>query len=145
MNAVSNALNIEDSNSAEIDFSKKKRPEKKIILLIEDDVMILEILHEVLTQADYTVLFARNAEDGLELFSQNRKNIFCVILDYEIPGMHASRLLEKISEIDSDVKIVISSGYAQNIISEETSSANISCFLAKPYDPMSLLNELKRL
>ncbi len=128
----------------EFDYQQNKNPEKKIILLIEDDVMILELLHEVLNQAGYTVLISRNATDGLEQFISNKNNIFCIVLDYEIPGMHPTRLLEKISEIDSDVRIVISSGYSQNIVTQEISSANISCYFAKPYDPMNLVSELKK-
>lgn len=142
---ISTNQNLSELANPDFGYSHNKNPEKKIILLIEDDVMILELLHEVLTQAGYAVLIARNATDGLEQFKSNKKNIFCIVLDYEIPGMHPSRLLEKISEIDSDVKIVISSGYSQNIVIQEIPSANISCYFAKPYDPMSLVSELKKL
>lgn len=133
-----------EASTPEFDYCGNNNLEKKIILIIEDDVMILELLHEVLNQAGYTVLISRNATDGLEQFISNKNNIFCIVLDYEIPGMHPSRLLEKISEIDSDVRIVISSGYSQNIVNQEISSANITCYFAKPYDPMNLVSELKK-
>ena len=119
--------------------------EMKTILLIEDDVIVLEMLQEVLVQSGYCVLIAKNAFDALENFNSSNKNIACVVLDYGIPGMHPARLLEKIQEKSPGTQYVVSSGYSSNFVAEDFPLDNNIAFLAKPYDPSRLVEEIDNL
>ncbi|MBP9838403.1 MAG: response regulator [Proteobacteria bacterium] len=132
------AVSILDSN-----YQANPLVEKTDVLLIEDDIIVIELLQEVLISAGFKVLISRNAVEGLSLFLANKEKIICVVLDYGIPGMHPSRLLERLCEIDSEAKVILSSGYSQNFILEDFPLDKIQAFLAKPYDPMSLVREVQ--
>lgn len=126
-----------------VEFGSSSAP--RTVLLVEDDSIIVDLLQNVLQNAGFGVRIARHAAEALELFSQFREETCCVILDYGIPGMHASRLLERFLELDPEVKVILSSGYPQNFIVEDFPLERISGFLAKPYDPQVLVFELRRL
>ncbi|MFN8389508.1 MAG: response regulator [Bdellovibrionota bacterium] len=129
------------------EVSLETEPQKQLqhVLVVEDDPIILELLQDVLSNAGFKVLIAKNASDGLALFQNYADSTFCVILDYGIPGMHASRLLERFVEVDGDVRVILSSGYPQNFIGEDFPLERIAGFMAKPYDPQILISELARL
>ncbi len=115
------------------------------VLVVEDDPIILDLLQDVLVSAGFKVLIAKNAPDGLDLYRQHVRSTFCIILDYGIPGMHATRLLERLQEVDPNVKVILSSGYPQQFIREDFPVEKLAGFMAKPYDPQVLISELRRL
>lgn len=117
----------------------------RTVLIVEDDAIIVDLLQNVLASAGFTVCVARHAAEALELFANANRSTCCVLLDYGIPGMHASRLLERLLEIDPTVHVILSSGYPQNFIVEDFPLERISGFLAKPYDPQVLIDELRRI
>lgn len=133
------------SSAERIELERVRAGSLKHVLLIEDDPVILELLQDVLSGAGFKVLIAKSATDGLALFENYYDSTFCIILDYGIPGMHASRLLERLLEIDEEVKVILSSGYPQNFVSEDFPLDRIAGFMAKPYDPQVLISELQRL
>jgi len=129
----------------EIDLGPAPESSVRNVLVVEDDPIILDLLQDVLVSAGFKVLIAKNAPDGLELFREFSISTFCVILDYGIPGMHATRLLERFQEIDPEVKVILSSGYPQQFIREDFPVDKLAGFMAKPYDPQVLISELRRL
>jgi len=136
----SNEIAVKD-----IDISPLHDSILRHVLVVEDDPIILYLLQDVLSASGFKVLVAKNAPDGLSLFQNYSDSTFCVILDYGIPGMHAARLLERMLDIQSDVKVILSSGYPQTFIKEDFPIEKLAGFLAKPYDPQVLISELKRL
>lgn len=133
------------SSLKEIDLGPLSESGLRHVLVVEDDPIILYLLQDVLSAAGFKVLVAKSAPDGLALFENYAETTFCVILDYGIPGMHAARLLERMQDIQANVKVILSSGYPQTFIKEDFPLEKLSGFLAKPYDPQVLISELKRL
>ena len=133
------------SKITEIDLGPAPESSVRNVLVVEDDPIILDLLQDVLVSAGFKVLIAKNAPDGLDLFREYVESTFCVILDYGIPGMHATRLLERFQEIDPKVKVILSSGYPQQFIREDFPVDKLAGFMAKPYDPQVLISELRRL
>ena len=123
----------------------EKTGDQSHVLVVEDDPVILELLQDAISNTGCKVLIAKNAADGLALYQHYVDSTYCVILDYGIPGMHASRLLDRFMEIDPEVKVILSSGYPQNFIGEDFPLDKIAGFMAKPYDPQVLLSELARI
>ena len=57
--------------------------------------------------------------------------------------MHAAPLLERMQDIQANVKVSLSSEYPQTFINADFPLETLSGFLAKPYDPQVLISELK--
>lgn len=74
----------------------RKPSEKKKILIVEDEPSLQNALHNKLLSAGYTVIVAKNAEEGWELLQQD---IDLIILDIRLPGEEDGfDLLKKIRE-----------------------------------------------
>jgi len=66
--------------------------DKKRIIIIEDDDMILAMYKTKLEQDGYEVITATNGIDGIEVSSKNKADI--ILLDIIMPGLDGFSVLE---------------------------------------------------
>jgi CheY-like chemotaxis protein len=79
-------------------------------------------------------------ENGIDAIAATQEQQFdLILLDYILPKISGHELLEKIKEINGEVKIVVMSGYGSNI-SEELASE----VMQKPFDLDMLANKLNQ-
>ncbi len=78
--------------------------EKAHILLAEDDQDFGNILKQYLEMSGYTISWAKNGEEALELFKSSSFNI-CV-LDVMMPKMDGFTLAEKIIKVNPEIPFV---------------------------------------
>lgn len=71
--------------------------DKKIILVVEDEVAMLEALANKLSKSGFEVLKAPDGEAGLELASKEKPDL--IMLDIIMPKMDGLALAKKIREI----------------------------------------------
>ena len=108
--------------------------EPVVVLLIEDDRNVRETTRIILEDSGYKVVMAENASDGLETFDRLQQKIGLVVSDVVMPGMGVREFCQKLRAIRPEVKILLVSGYGENIIAERGlgDTAGIR-FLCKPY------------
>lgn len=117
----------------------------KAVLVVEDDPVVTQVVRETLISIGIEVLTAETGPQARELFAKRGADIFLVILDYVIPGVEPARLIEHFRSSKSHVKIVITSGYPEHVISKEFKPEAIDGFLPKPYEPMALIGRMNEL
>jgi PAS domain S-box-containing protein len=114
----------------------------KTILIIDDDPFVFELLEDILTEVRFSVTGALNPLKGIEIYQQNHKNIDLVILDYSMPEMDGRGAFEELRKINSEVKVILCSGYTE----EETMSAFGAVqpvgFFQKPYKTEAVLERV---
>ena len=109
------------------------------ILLAEDEAMIAQVTTEMLKSLGYKVLNASTGEEAAEVYRKNRERIDLVIMDMIMPGGGGGLAVDKISEINPEVKVILSSGYSLNgMIKEVMDRGGIRAFIQKPF----LISEL---
>ncbi len=112
------------------------------ILVMDDDEMIREVAGELLTVLGHDVAFAQTGEAALETYRAAReagRPYDVVILDLTIRGgMGGLETLRKLSEIDPDVKAVVSSGYSDDAALSNYRDQGFRAFLKKPYNLIDL-------
>lgn len=69
---------------------------KKILLLIEDDLVLLRMYQDLLQEHGYEVHTALNGEDGLEKARKERPDL--ILLDLRMPKMDGLTAMHKIRE-----------------------------------------------
>src|SRR3989344_715314 len=78
---------------------------KKIVLVVEDDPIILELYEHAFKAAGFETFIAHDGEEGLKLIQE--KIPHCVILDILMPKMNGIEVLSKMKENESTKAIPV--------------------------------------
>jgi CheY-like chemotaxis protein len=113
---------------------------KATILCIDDHRNGLIGRKMFLEQNGYRVLEASNGREGLQLFLSQA--VDAVVLDYRMPGMCGDVVAAKMKYINSQVPILLLSGY-EGI--PPATLGSVDTFLTKSQPPNILLSTLQQL
>ncbi|MCD6352826.1 MAG: response regulator [Proteobacteria bacterium] len=115
----------------------------EIILIAEDDEALRTLSTEVLEQAGYTVIEAKDGEDAVSKFIEHKEVIQLLLLDVIMPKKNGKEAYEKILTINPDIKALFLSGYTSDIINEKGIIEEGINFIAKPVTPEALLLKVR--
>ncbi len=109
------------------------------MLLAEDEPMVRSMVATVLRDQGYEVLETANGEEALGLV-QNRggESIELLLTDVVMPQMGGLELAEKLHATHPDIKVLFTSGYTGDYLSQLNTLTTGTEFLAKPYMPETL-------
>jgi CheY-like chemotaxis protein len=119
--------------------AKERRSDDRIlkgtetVLLIDDEDMILDVGQGMLKKLGYKVLTEKNGKKAVEVYKRQKDEITLVILDMIMPDMSGGEVYDKIKEINSKVKVLLSSGYSLNGQAKEILERGCDAFIQKPY------------
>ena len=114
-------------------------PGSRTVLLIEDNYNVRETTRIILEDGGYRVHVAPSAGHGLELFDRLHGEIDLVISDVVMPGMSMKELLQKMKGIEPEVKVLLVSGYSEQVVEEQGVARSGVRFLNKPFTLERLL------
>ncbi|PID77942.1 MAG: transcriptional regulator [Deltaproteobacteria bacterium] len=117
--------------------------EKKSILFVDDEEVILEIVSEFFEQKEYNVFTCTNGFEALSLFETEK--IDCCFTDINMPEMDGLSLAEEIRKKDNTLPVIIMTGYpsVDNIL--KTLKNGIVDFLIKPINLSQMELCIKRI
>lgn len=124
--------------------SKAKRKKEKpvsghgLVLVVDDESSIRFVVGEMLIELGYDPLFAANGEECVKLYKEKGSHIDLVILDMIMPKMNGKDVFYKLKAINPSVKVLISSGFTQDIHSNKLIEDGASDFIKKPYKQLEL-------
>ena len=120
--------------------NKKENPNQKpVILFADDDELCLDVGVKILQKLGYSVLRARDGQEALEVFENNKSTVDLVILDMRMP-YNGGRAFDQLKQIKSDVKVLIASGYTEDQRIREMFEQGCIGFIQKPFS-VNLLSE----
>jgi CheY-like chemotaxis protein len=115
---------------------------KRVILLVDDEELILEVGTKMLQYLGYNVLGAGDGQQALDIFKKNKNNLDLVILDMNMPGMDGATVYDKLTKIQADVRILIASGYFENNRIRKILENGFTGFIQKPFSVDGLSKKL---
>ncbi|MEW5802214.1 MAG: PAS domain S-box protein [bacterium] len=122
--------------------------ERERILVMEDDATVRNITGQLLNHLGYECDLAWNADEAIRLYKQaleSGRSYSMVILDLVIQGgIDGRETLQKLQEIDPEVKAIVSSGYSNDPILANYSRHGFKASLAKPFDIGELAKTLQK-
>lgn len=124
-----------------INIKDKSYYGKGLILLVDDEEILRVIGKDILEELGYSVILSHNGKDAENIYKFNEEKIDLIILDMIMPVMNGRDCLKNIRKIDSEIPILIASGYRHNGDIEEFNELNCSGFISKPYS----VSEISRL
>lgn len=104
------------------------------ILVVEDEEFVRQFVQTVLESSGYKPLLAANAAEALRIWNCHAHEISLLLTDMVMPGGVTGReLAEKLTEQKPDLKVVFSSGYALDLLSDNAALPPGYAILQKPY------------
>ncbi|MDO8639469.1 MAG: response regulator [bacterium] len=117
----------------------------KIILIIEDDELVVQLLQKKLVKEGYQVFIARDGEEGLREIRRLKPDI--ILLDIIMPKLDGFSVMEEIQK-DQELKkipIIIVSNSGQPVELNRAQKLGARDWLIKAeFDPQEVLIKIKK-
>ncbi|MFA6240870.1 MAG: response regulator [Candidatus Hydrogenedentales bacterium] len=131
------------ASTAETKGEEPPRGGAEIILIAEDDEMLRRLASRILTDAGYTVLFAVDGRDALEMFEKHAAEINLVISDVVMPKMGGKAMYDSLHQQYPRLRFLFMSGYSANATSTAFLQQEGVELIQKPYSPDALLHKVR--
>jgi two-component system OmpR family response regulator len=112
------------------------------VLVVDDDPAILEFMETFLTKDGFQVTTLADPKDAPEEVKDGGYHL--VVLDLMMPGMGGVEVLESIRKVDSDVAVVIFTGYPSLETAVQSMKLDAVDYLKKPFNPDEFREVLDR-
>jgi twitching motility two-component system response regulator PilH len=121
----------------------KEAAERQRVLVIDDSLTMLNFVEEILTEANYEVVTAGTAQEGLHASRQQKPDL--ILVDYLLPDLRGDELSKRLSadESTADIPVVFMSGFAADLENAQDRSENVLGILNKPFTTDSLLKTVE--
>jgi len=128
-----------------INLNIGRGPAMKKCLVIDDSSVIRKVASAILTDMNYSVSEARDAEEGLELCQTHQPDV--IILDWHMPRSDSLEFLAKLRNTVTGRRphvIYCTTEKDPDAISKAT-DAGADSFMLKPFDRAALVNTFANL
>ena len=114
-------------------WSLGMKDEKRTILIVDDEEMVLDVEALMLERMGFKTLKANSSEKACQLYRDKKDNIDLVILDMIMPGDNGAVIYKKLKRINSGIRVLISSGFWKDINVREILNDGHNSFIQKPF------------
>jgi len=125
------------------ELEKQPAPDK-IILLVDDEIMLRDLLAELLESNGYYVVKVSTGAEALKVLTEEIRADLAII-DYNMPGMNGLECIKKIRELKFTMPIILSSGSLSAEENLNPAEIGINGILSKPYEFESMLETIQKL
>jgi signal transduction histidine kinase/ActR/RegA family two-component response regulator len=112
------------------------------ILLVEDDAAVRNVTSSILTAAGYRVLVARDGQEARRISERFVGTIDLLFTDVVMAGMSGPRVAASLRERRSALKVLFTSGHAEELIAKRGVLLPGVNFLAKPFSREALVEKV---
>ncbi|MCP4582544.1 MAG: sigma-54-dependent Fis family transcriptional regulator [candidate division Zixibacteria bacterium] len=116
---------------------------KARLLIVEDDANIVDSLQEYLTNFNYAIDVAATGNEALDKVTSGEYNL--VLLDVHLPDLSGMEVLKNIKENNSDLPVLVMTGYISTDSAIEAMKLGAHEFITKPFDLDQLSGMINRL
>ncbi|MFZ4621870.1 MAG: PAS domain S-box protein, partial [Bacteroidota bacterium] len=88
--------------------------EKRTILVIDDDHSVIELVQDIFSDTQFTMIGTVDPWEGIEFYQKHSDEISMVILDYSMPRMNGKAAFERLHALNPNVKVLLCSGYSED-------------------------------
>jgi len=114
------------------------------VLMVEDEPVLRELIEEVLTGHGYHILSASSGAEALHVWNDHDGKIDLLLTDMVMPGgMTGQQLAAQLRPRDPRLKVIITSGYSQEMVGRNLTPSEDTEFLPKPYRPAQLVEKVR--
>jgi DNA-binding response OmpR family regulator len=117
--------------------------ETKKILVADDEVGIVQVIAAKLRNNGFEVITANHGDEAYILCCQQKPDF--IIADYELPGINAVELAEKVHKTEgmADVPIIVLTTKETELTEKKMVKAGIAERMNKPFSPKEILSKVE--
>lgn len=115
------------------------------VMVVDDETTVLAVAKQMVERLGLNVITAVDGRDALDRFKAFEGVIDCILLDLTMPHMGGEETFDALYRLDSNVQVLISSGYMEHNVARRFEGRQIAGFIQKPYDVDGLRDALHRL
>ena len=102
------------------------------ILFVDDEPALVDVGKQILKSLGYEVITRTSSLEALELFKAKVDSFDLVITDMTMPNMTGVELAKEMMRINSDLPVILCTGYSARINPEQAAAMGIRAFVSKP-------------
>jgi two-component system, cell cycle sensor histidine kinase and response regulator CckA len=115
------------------------------ILLVEDEAAVRHLAARVLQRRGYRVLACADAGEAVAAATERDGQIDLLLTDVVMPGMNGRVLAERLREVWPGLKVLLTSGYSEEMAERRALPAGDTDFIAKPYSTEALARRVREI
>ena len=143
MDAVRNIDETRHADATAGQNAQNGAPARRKVLVIDDSAMLLNFVHEILSEKSYEVSTAPTAAEGLRIAAEQVPHL--ILLDYVLPDMKGDEVLRHLSNngATARVPVVYMSGFGADVQADPAQNPNVLGSLNKPFTSELLLQTVE--
>ncbi len=110
------------------------------ILIIDDNKELRDIISEILVTKGHQVSEAEDGIQAVDVFNKGKFDL--VFVNLSLPELSGWEVIQRIKQKDSEVKVVLLTGWGAQIDFEEAKEKGVDFLIPKPFKAEDLLNVL---
>lgn len=115
-----------------------------VALVVDDEKSVMRICMKMVQLCGFTVITACDGIDAVTKFREHADDIGVVVMDLIMPNMDGIAAMSEIRRIRPNARVIISSGFNKEELSDRITDQTPSGFIRKPYSIHALETELRR-
>lgn len=108
------------------------------VLVVDDESFVHSVINSILDRLKIRHVNVECGEDALNQLERRQTTFHLVLLDITMPGMNGWQTLEKISEFDPHLPVIMMSGFNQADFDDEMTAYQVVDFIPKPFKTTEL-------
>ena len=113
------------------------------LLVVDDESGILEEVKSYFEEEGFEVFTADSGEEGIQILKREKPDV--LLVDMKLPDMSGLLVLKVAKETSPLTKIIVNTGYVDQVLIDQAEELGRDVFLQKPFDLMCLKKEVERL
>jgi len=131
-----------DSNTSN-DSKNELKGNAENIMIIDDEEAILKMMKRLMENNGYNTSIFSNPTTALAEFAKDPKKWNLILSDQTMPNLTGVELCRKMLELNENTKIILMTGYSEDVNEDLIGPIGIKKLLLKPINTKELLQEVK--
>ncbi len=112
---------------------------------MEDEEIVRTLISKILKKQGYQLIEVQNAGEALLVCEEFKNTIHLLISDIVMPHMNGIVLAERLKKEKPNMKVLLISGYSDEIISSRGKIRPDFSLLQKPFEPEALSKKVREI
>jgi two-component system cell cycle response regulator DivK len=137
-------MNVHESRSAGDKRTPDARPERKTVLIVEDNELNMKLFHDLLAAHGYATIQTRNGLEALELARLHRPAL--ILMDIQLPevsGLEVTKWLKEDDELRV-IPVVAITAFAMKGDEERIRQGGCEAYLSKPISVAKFIETIRQ-